>query len=495
MPVDIRTDPGQVLSSTGIMKKRFEALIVALKTTNLREIRDDIREAVAGTERDFTQTGIGRAIFILSVPMVLEMVMESLFAVVDIFFVSKLGADAIAAVGLTESVMTIVYSIAGGLGVATTAMVSRRIGEKNRQGAGEVAFQAILVAVFVSFFISVPGIIFADKFLVLMGAEPEMASQNYLYPAIIFGSNSIVMLLFIINSVFRSSGDAAISMRVIVVANIINMTLDPVFIFGWGPIPAMGITGAAIATTTGRTIAVIYQLYLLFGHHHRISLSVKSLRVRFKTMWELLAISVGGIFQNLIATTSWVFLVRIISVFGSVAVAGYTIAIRIIVFALLPAWGLSNAAETLVGQNLGAGSPGRAEKSVRITATINMVIMGITGLLLIIWPHYFVSFFIDDPGVVAQGVTALRIISSGFVFYGLSMVMIQGFNGSGDTFTPTLINLFGFWLVEIPLAWFLAIVLKLQVPGACYAIVVAESLVAVVAYFLFKRGKWKLKKV
>jgi len=495
LPVDIGKLLRQPISSSAIMKKLFEVLSIALKRTDMREIWDDIREAVAGTERDFTQTGMGRAIFILSVPMVLEMVMESLFAVVDIFFVSKLGANAIAAVGLTESVMTIVYSIAGGLGVATTAMVSRRIGEKNRKGAGEVAFQAILVALFVSFFISVPGVLCADEFLVLMGAEPEMAGQNYLYPAIIFGSNSIVMLLFIINSVFRSSGDAAISMRVIIVANIINMTLDPLFIFGLGPIPAMGISGAAAATATGRTIAVIYQLYLLFGHHHRISLSVKGLKIKFKIMWELLTISVGGIFQNLIATTSWVFLVRIISVFGSAAVAGYTIAIRIIVFALLPAWGLSNAAETLVGQNLGAGSPDRAEKSVRITATVNMVIMGITGLLLIVWPHFFVSFFIEDHDVVTQGVAALRIISTGFVFYGLSMVMIQGFNGSGDTFTPTLINLFGFWLIEVPLAWFLAIVLNLQVPGACYAIVVAESLVAVVAYFLFKRGKWKLKMV
>lgn len=477
------------------MANRFFSFISVVNRDNIREIWQDIREAIAGTERDFTQTGVGKAIFILSVPMVLEMVMESLFAVVDIFFVSQLGADAVAAVGLTESVMTIVYSVGGGLGVATTALVSRRIGEKDKPGAAAVAVQAIVLAIAVSLFVSVPGIIWSRQFLVLMGASESMAGANYLYPAIIFGSNSIVMILFIINSVFRSSGDAAISLRVILVANVINMVLDPVFIFGLGPIPAMGISGAAIATSTGRGIAVLFQIYLLSGHHHRISLSARDLKLKVKVMIELLKVSLGGILQNLIATTSWIFLVRIIAVFGSVAVAGYTIAIRIIVFALLPAWGLSNAAETLVGQNLGAGFPGRAEKSVWITAAINMVIMGIAGLFLIIYPGTFISFFISDPDVIARGVTSLRIISFGFAFYGLSMVMIQGFNGSGDTLTPTLINLVGFWMVEIPLAWFFAIFLRLELTGACYAIVTAETLVAVLAFWLFRKGKWKTRKV
>jgi putative MATE family efflux protein len=462
---------------------------------NISEIWQDIKEAIAGTERDFTNTSVGKAIFILSVPMVLEMIMESLFAVVDIFFVSKLGADAVAAVGLTESVMTIVYSIGGGLGVATTALISRRIGEKNHEAAGTAAFQAILIAFIVSLFISVPGIFLAKDFLILMGATPQMAAVNYLYPAIIFGTNSIVMLLFIINAVFRSSGDAAISMRVILVANLINMVLDPVLILGMGPFPALGIQGAAIATATGRGIAVVYQFVLLFNSHHRVSLSWSKLRIQTSVMLELLKVSFGGIFQNLIATSSWIFLVRIIAVFGSAALAGYTIAIRIIIFALLPAWGLSNAAATLVGQNLGAGFPDRAERSVWITGYINMILMGVIGLILVLFPHPFINFFITDPEVVQQGVLALRIISLGFVFYGLSMVMVQAFNGSGDTMTPTIINFFGFWMMEIPLAWFFAIHMNMKLTGASTAIVIAESLVAIASLWFFRKGKWKLQKV
>ncbi len=466
-----------------------------LSRENLAEIWLDIKEAIAGTERDFTESPVGKAIFILAVPMVLEMIMESLFAVVDIFFVSRLGANAVASVGLTESVMTIVYSVGAGLSVATTALVSRRIGEKNSKGAGEAAMQAILLAFFVSFFIAIPGVMFSREFLLLMGGTQEMADQNHTFPAIIFGTNSIVMLLFIINAVFRSSGDAAISLRVIFVANIINMVLDPLLIFGWGPVPAMGITGAAVATTTGRTIGVIYQFFLLSNRHHRISVSLKDLKVKTAVMWELLKVSMGGIFQNLIATSSWILLVRIIAVSGAAALAGYTIAIRIIVFALLPAWGLSNAAATLVGQNLGAGYPARAERSVWITSYFNMVLMGIIGLFLFLFPGTFIQIFIREAEVVAQGIVALRIISIGFLFYGLSMVMVQSFNGSGDTLTPTIINFFGFWLIEIPLAWFLAIALNLKMEGACISIVVAESLIAIAALWLFRKGKWKLQKV
>jgi putative MATE family efflux protein len=391
--------------------------------------------------------------------------------------------------------MTIVYSIGGGLGVATTALISRRIGEKNNAAAGTVGFQAILLAFIISLLISIPGIFLAKDFLVLMGATPQMADVNYLYPAIIFGANSIVMLLFIINAVFRSSGDAAISMRVILVANLINMVLDPVLILGLGPFPALGIQGAAIATSIGRGIAVIYQFVLLFKSHHRVSLSLSKLRIQTGVMLELLKVSVGGIFQNLITTSSWIFLVRIIAVFGSAALAGYTIAIRIIIFALLPAWGLSNAAATLVGQNLGAGFPDRAERSVWITGYINMILMGVIGLILVLFPHPFISFFITDPAVVQQGVLALRIISLGFVFYGLSMVMVQAFNGSGDTVTPTIINFFGFWLLEIPLAWIFAIHLNMKLSGASIAIVIAESLVAIAALWFFRKGKWKLQKV
>lgn len=461
----------------------------------VREIWQDIREAVAGTERDFTRTSVGKAIFILSVPMVLEMIMESVFAVVDIFFVSKLGADAVATVGITESVMTVVYAIGGGLSTATTALVARRIGEGDKREAGVAAFQAILLAVFVSLLFSLPGIIWARPFLRIMGASEEMIREGYMYPAIMFGSSGIVMILFIINAVFRSSGDAAISMRVMWVANLINLALDPLLIFGWGPIPAMGIKGAAIATLIGRSIAVIYQFILLFRSHHRIHLTWKSMRFQWGVMLSLLKVSLGGILQNMIATSSWIILVRIISVFGATALAGYTIAIRILLFALLPAWGISNAAATLVGQNLGAGFPDRAERSVRITSIVNMVVMGLVSLGILFNSGDLIRIFIDDEAVITQGAHALHIVAYGFVFYALSMVMVQGFNGSGDTLTPTLINFVCFWLIEIPLAWVLAIWLDMGLTGASIAILIAESLIAVIAWWLFRKGKWKLQKV
>ncbi len=477
------------------MSSRIKRLVAVFTGGEKASWWQDIREAIAGTERDFTESSVGKAIFILSVPMVLEMVMESLFSIADIWFVSRLGADAIATVGLTESVMTIVYSVASGFGVATTALVARRIGEKDPRGAGSAAVQAILLALLVSVVISLPGIFLAREFLILMGTTEAVAEEYALYPAIIFGSNGVVMLLFIINAIFRSSGDAAISFRVILVANLINLVLDPLFIFGWGPVPALGIKGAAIATAMGRGIAVIYQLYLLLGGHHRIAVKPSDFRVRPRVMGELVRVSLGGIFQNLIATSSWIFLVRIIAVFGSLAVAGYTIAIRIIVFALLPASGIANAAATLVGQNLGAGHPQRAERSVWITSYVNMAMMGLIGLLLVLLPGGLISFFSSDQGVISQGTLALRIISMGFVFYGLSMVMIQAFNGSGDTVTPTIIFFFGFWLVEIPLAWLFAFTLQWGLTGTCLAIVIAESLVAVVAWWYFRKGKWKTEKI
>jgi putative MATE family efflux protein len=477
------------------VKKNINSLFYYKKQINLPAIWLDIKEAIAGTEKDFTEIRLGKSIFLLAVPMVLEMVMESVFAVVDIFFVSKLGADAVATVGLTESAMTIVYALGIGLSMATTALVSRRIGEKKNKEAGLVAFQAIALGIFISILIAIPGFIFAKGFLQLMGASSQMIENGHWYPAIMFGGNMVIMLLFIINAVLRSSGDAALSMRVMWIANIINLILDPLLIFGIGPFPELGLMGAAIATTTGRGIAVIYQLYILFRGKHRIKLYLESIRIKFGVMINLLKISGGGILQNLIATSSWIFLVRIISVSGPDALAGYTIAIRIIIFALLPAWGLSNAASTLVGQNLGANKPDRAEKSVWTTGYANMIFMGTISLILISFPNFWIKIFIDDPQVIAYGIQCLRIISYGFIIYGLGMVLIQGFNGSGDTITPTWINLFAFWLLEIPLAYVLAIAFNMGLEGACIAIVIAESSLALLSLYLFKKGKWKTRKV
>lgn len=466
-----------------------------LKTLDYKTLWLDIKEAIAGTERDFTETSLGKAIFILAVPMVLEMLMESIFAIVDIFFVSRLGANAVATVGLTESAMTIIYAIGMGLAMATTALVSRRIGEKKKKEAGEVAFQAIFMAVIVAVLIAIPGVIFAREFLQLMGATEEVIEQGYMYPAIMFGGNMIIMMLFIINAVFRSSGDAAISMRVMWLANIINIILDPLLIFGYGPFPELGLEGAAIATTIGRGTAVLYQFYLLWSGKYRIRLYWDNIKLKFSVMLKLLKISGGGILQNLIATSSWIFLMRIIAVFGPDVIAGYTIAIRIIIFPLLLAWGLSNAAATLVGQNLGAKQPEQAEKSVWITGYANMVFMGIIGLFFVFIPEFWIGIFVDEGAVLANGVLALRIISIGFLCYALGMVLMQSFNGSGDTITPSKINFFSFWLFEIPLAYILAIPLNMGLTGAAIAIVSAETLLTFLAFILFRQGKWKLREV
>ncbi len=476
-------------------KNKTAYILDKFKKIDFKGIRQDIKEALAGSERDFTGTSLGKSVFILAVPMVLEMVMESVFAVVDIFFVSKLGPDAVATVGLTESAMTVVYSIGVGLSIGTTALVSRRIGEKKKKEAGVVAFQAILLAIFISTIIAIPGIIFARDFLKIMGATEGMSDSGYLYPKVMFGSNIVIMLLFVINAVFRSSGDAAISMRVMWLGNIINIILDPLLIFGIGPFPELGIMGAAVATTIGRGVAVIYQFYLLFSGNHRIRLYFGSLKIKFGIMLKIFKVSGGGMLQNLIATASWIFLFRIIAVFGSEALAGYTIAIRLILFIFLPAWGLSNAAATLVGQNLGAKQPERAEKSVWVTGYVNMAFLGIMGLLLFVIPGFWVRLFIDDLKVIENGIIALRIISSGFIFYALGMVLMQGFNGSGDTVTPTKINFVCFWLIEIPLAWFLAIKLNMGLKGASFAIVFAELILALTALYIFRKGMWKLREV
>lgn len=473
-------------------KTSFKAL---LRNQRLTALRRDIKEAIAGTDKDFTAERLGKAIFLLAVPMVLETLMESVFAVVDIFFVSKLGAEAVAAVGITESLMTIIYSLGVGLGTATTAMVSRRIGQKNPEGAAVAAVQAILAGIGISFFIAVPGILFAPRILGLMGASASIASDYSAYTTIMLGGNVVIMLLFIINAVFRSSGDAAISMRVLWLANFINIILDPCLIFGLGPFPALGVKGAAVATNIGRGIAVGYQFYLLFKGKKRVRIAKKHLRLSFKVLKRLLRLSMGGIGQSLIATSSWIGMVRIIAVFGSAVVAGYTIAIRIIIFSILPAWGLANAAATLVGQNLGAEKPDRAERSAWMTGYMNMGLMGLMAILFILFPGFFVRLFIKDPSIVAPGISCLRIISYGYVSYALGMVMVHSFNGAGDTITPTIINFFCFWLFEIPVAYLLALPLGLGQNGVYIAILAAESLMTVAATLLFRRGRWKLRQV
>ena len=464
----------------------------------IKSLLSDIREAISGTDKDFTTTKLSKAIILLSIPMVLEMIMESVFAIADIFFISQLedGAiDAIATVGITESLLTIIYSIGMGLSIATTALVSRRIGEKKPYTASVAAVQAIIAGALVSLLIGIPGMLFAKDLLKLMGASSEMIEQGYLYTAILLGSNIIIMLLFIINAVFRSSGDAAISMRVLLLANAANIILDPIFIFGFGPIPAMGIKGAAIATSIGRGIAVIYQFYKLFNGNGRIKIFKRALRLNLKVMHNLIKISLGGIGQSIIATSSWIGMVRIIAIFGSTALAGYTIAIRIIIFILLPSWGISNAAATLVGQNLGANKPERAEKAVWTTGYVNVILLSIVSIIFIVEPHFFIRLFINDIDVINTGAIGLRIISIGFIFYAMGMVMIQAFNGAGDTRTPTIINIICFWIIEIPLAYFLARINGMNEYGVYTAIIIAESIMTLIAIWLFKKGNWKSKKI
>lgn len=455
----------------------------------------DIKASIAGNDRDFTEGKISRAILLLSIPMVLEMMMESIFAVVDIFFVSKLGADAVATVGITESLITLIYAIAIGFSMATTAVISRRVGEKDIEGASGSAVQAILIGILVSLPISLIGIFFAPELLALMGAEANIVENLSSYTAIMIGSNMVIMLLFIMNAIFRGAGDAAISMRVLWVANSINIVLDPLLIFGIWIFPELGIKGAAIATTIGRGTGVLYQFYCLSGSGTRIKIFKRHLKVEWDIMKKLIRISLGGIFQWLIATSSWIGLVKILASFGSVTVAGYTIAIRILVFSILPSWGMSNAAATLVGQNLGANKPDRAEKSVWMAAVVNMIFLGLVGVVFYSFSEYLVKIFTDDTEIIKIGAQCLRIISYGYLAYAVGMVVTQSFNGAGDTVTPTFINVLCFWIVEIPLAYFLAIQLGWMQDGVFYSIVVAESLLGLVGFILFKRGKWKQTKV
>ena len=465
------------------------------KTSRIKSISKDILNSIKGTEQDFTKGSIKQAILLLSVPMVLEMVMESVFAVVDIYLVLKISPEAGAVVGITESIMTLVYAIGIGLSVATTAIVARRFGEKKPEKASISAAHALYAGIAASFIISIPGFLYSKEILGLMGATPSMIEDGYQYTQIMMSGNVVIMLLFIINAIFRSSGDAAISMRILLIANLINLILDPLLIFGIGPFPELGIMGAAIATNTGRGIAVIYQLYILFFKAQRVVVKLKHLTFKLNEFLRLIKLSLGGIGQSIIATSSWIVLFRILAEFGSIVLAGYTVAIRIIIFILLPSWGLSNAAATLVGQNLGANKPDRAEKSVWIAAYANMIFLGGFSILFIIFPRFFVGILSDDITVINTGAIALRIISFGFIAYGMGMVMIQSFNGAGDTTTPTKINFFAFWLIEIPLAYLFAIHTGLDEKGVYYAIIASETFMTIWGIILFRKGMWKLKKI
>jgi putative MATE family efflux protein len=454
-----------------------------------------VREAIRGSHQDFTMGSLNRAILLLAIPMVLEMVLESLFAVVDVFWVGRLGADAVATVGLTESLLSLVFAVGLGLSLSTTAMVARRIGEKDPNGAAVAGVQAIVIGLAVSLAIGVPCFFLAPHLLEVMGASPQVVAVGSTYARIALGGSGAILMLFLNNAIFRGAGDAAIAMRLLWVSNIINLILDPCLIFGLGPFPKLGVTGAALATFTGRSIGVGYQFYRLLRGSERIRILRHHIHINVPVLLRLVRVSLTGILQFAIAHTSWIGLVRIVSIFGSAALAGYTIAIRIVIFVILPSWGLSNAAATLVGQNLGAKQPERAETSVWRTGFYNMIFLGAIGLVFVLFAEPIVRLFTHDPQVVPLAASCLRIISYGNIGYAYGMVMLQAFNGAGDTITPTIINFFGFWLLEIPLAYFLAIPMGMQAKGAYFSIVAAEASIAAVSIVLFRRGNWKKQQI
>lgn len=461
----------------------------------MRKFFDLFLQALKGEEHEYTSGSINRAIFLLSVPMILEMVMESLFAVVDIFFVSKVNTDAVATVGLTESVLTLVYSVAIGLSTAATAIVSRRIGEKQHAEAGHAAAQVILVSIVLGITIGLGGFFGAETILRAMGGSENLIASGANFTRIIFASSPAIILLYTLSGVLRGGGDAAVAMRSLWIANGVNMLLCPLFIFGWGPVPAFGVAGSAMATTIGRSLGVLYQLYALTKGNGVVKVLSSQLKADFTIIRNLISVSAGGTGQFLIASASWVFLTRILSDFGPQIVAGYTIAIRVIVFTILPSWGMANAAATLVGQNLGANKPERAETSVWRAAFFNFVFLAVVAVIFFVFSANIISWFNDDPTTVATGVNCLRIICFGYLFFAYGMVISQSFNGAGDTLTPTLMNLVCFWAIEIPLAYFLAKYLDLGPNGVYISVAFSESMLAVVGILLFRRGKWKTKKV
>ena len=454
-----------------------------------------IRQSLAGSHHgSYTDGSIDRAIVLLAIPMVLELVLESVFAVVDVFFVSRVGPDAVATVGLTEAMMTMIYAVAMGLGMGATATVARRMGEKDPEGAAIAAVQAIALGLLVAVPVGIVGFWFARPILGLMGATPDVLAHSS-FTAILFGFNGVILMLFLINAVFRGAGDAAIAMRVLWIANAFNIALDPCLIFGLGPFPQLGVTGAAVATTTGRSIGVLVQLYYLSRSDGRIAIKRRHLRLNPAVMLNMVRLSGSAVFQMFIGTTSYIGVMRIIASFGSVAVAACTIVVRIIMFVLMPSWGLSNAAATLVGQNLGAGQPERAETSAWRACWFNVAVLGVLGILFVVFADVVVGWFTQDPEVRPIATLGLRIVSGGFPFYAAGYVLTQSFNGAGDTWTPTLINLGCFWFFEIPLSYVLGRTLGYGPPGIFWAMAIAFSVMSMVSASLFRLGHWKLKRV
>jgi putative MATE family efflux protein len=468
---------------------------IAASLDDQQSLWSAVKESIRGSHRSYTTGPIGRSILLLAIPMVLEMLMESVFAVVDIFWVSHLGTDAAATVGLTESLLTIIYALAIGLSIGAMAMVARRIGEQNPDGAARAAVQAIALALLVSLLIAVIATPLAPKLLEMMGGSPWVIEHGSAFTRVMLAGNATVVVLFMVNAIFRGAGDAAIAMRTLWLANWINIVLGPCLIFGLGPFPKMGIVGAAIATNIGRGTGALYALSRLVRSGGRFDVQRRHLRIEPSIILRLVRLSGTGTFQVFIGMASWIGLVRIISSFGSNAVAGYTFGIRVILFALLPSWGMANAAATMVGQALGAGDPERAERAVWKAGFYNMIFLGIVGVLFIVFAPQIIWLYTSDPNVAQYGVDCLRIVAYGFLFYAYGMVLGQSFNGAGDTWTPTVINLFVFWLWEIPLAYVLSVVLGLGPRGVFIAITIAFSTLAVVSGAVFRQGRWKRKVV
>ncbi|HEY2721974.1 MAG TPA: MATE family efflux transporter [Chitinophagaceae bacterium] len=451
-----------------------------------------VKESIRGNERDYTTGSIRQAIILLAIPMILELTLESVFAVVDIFFVGKLGSTAIQTVGLTESVISIIYTIGIGLSIGVTALVARRIGEKNPEAASHAGAQAILVSLIVTIIISIVGILYGPEILKVMKADDEVVKQGAVFTRIMLGGSLVIILLFLINGIFRGAGDAVIAMRSLWIASGINIILCPCLINGYGPFPELGLKGAAIATTIGRGIGVVYQCYYLFNTKRTIKIKRSHFNWDWPVIRSLAKISWPAVVQFFIASGSWIILSRLVAeIGGKNASSGYQIALRNVVFFILPAWGLSNAAATLVGQNLGAKQIERASQSVLLTAKYNAIFMSFVMLLFILFAGPIIGIYTRDSAVQSVGITALQIIGSGYIFYGIGMVMIQALNGAGDTRTPTWINLIGFWLFQVPLAYFMAKILNWGPTGAFISIPVAETAIAIAAWILFKKGKWK----